>query len=322
MGTSGSVNFTVNRNELIKDALIDIGRASAEDSVPPAVNEHANRSLNMLLKAYQSKGMQLWKLKRLTLFLEKDKYEYSLGPTGDNITQEWDHTTNKTEIRTAAVATDTVIDIDSNSNMIDGDYIGIELDDGSMYWTTIVSSTSTTVTITDAIETGDTVAIDRDVYFYTTKAERPLMIVPDQIWIKLVSDGSTRPITLISREEFWRLSNKDSDGSISQAYFDPALTNAVLRTFTQPSSVVEVLEFIAQMPIEDMDDAANDFDVPQEWYLAIKFNLALILAPSHGVRREQYNNIKELAINYLAEAESFDTEKTSVFIRPEIRRYT
>jgi len=320
VATSGSYNFSINRDELIKDSLIDIGAIASEDSVNPNINAHASRSLNMLIKAYHNIGMQLWKLKRITLFLEKDKHNYNIGPSGDHATEEWDRLTNKTEMRVAAIATDTTMEVDSTTGMTALDNVGIELDDGTSHWTTIASVTDTdTFELTTAIPTSKAVAINNDVYWYTSKAQRPLMIVPDQIWVSVVSDGSTRPIELISREEFWRLSNKYTDGSVSQAHYDPQLTNGVLRVFTEPSSVIEVVEFIAQMPIEDLDTAADEFDLPQSWYLALKFNLSLILAPSYGVRREQFNNIKELATFYLSEAEAFDSEKTSIFIRPEKR---
>ena len=61
MATSGSTNFTLNRDELIKDALLDIGAVSQDDTPSASIVNSASRKLNMMLKAWQTFGLQLWK---------------------------------------------------------------------------------------------------------------------------------------------------------------------------------------------------------------------------------------------------------------------
>jgi hypothetical protein len=66
------------------------------------------------------------------------------------------------EIKTGEPSGETVIDVDSTTGMLAGDVIGIELDDGTWDWSTIVSvDDADTVTITDVLT--DDVAVDNDV---------------------------------------------------------------------------------------------------------------------------------------------------------------
>ena len=69
--------------------------------------------------------------------------------------------------------------------------------------------------------------------------------------------------------------------------------------------------------MEDMDAAANDFDFPVEWMMAVKYNLELALAPSYGVQGTQLKTIAALADEYLNEAMSFDKEGVSIIFEPE-----
>jgi len=74
MPTSGSTNFSINRDQLIAGAL-RIAGAIAQGETPSAtlVTETAE-ALNMLVKSMQADGMPLWALK---------KYEVTLTATGD-----------------------------------------------------------------------------------------------------------------------------------------------------------------------------------------------------------------------------------------------
>lgn len=305
MATSGSTDFSVNRDTLIKDALIDIGAVSSEDSVSDAVMAHAARLLNMMIKAWQADGLHLWILRPFTILIENGKRTYSLSSTGDHASL----TMNSTAMKVAGVATDTSLDVDTTTGMTAADYICIELDDATLHETTIASITdSDTVVITDALPSA--AAIDNRVYWYTTKIPRPLAI--DSVRIK-DSSSYERPVTIISRQEYYNLTNKITSGEIVQVYFDPKLTHAVLSVYNVPNFVDKTIEVIGYFPLEDMDAAANDFDFPQEWYLAIKTNLAVLLSPSYGSRPDSIKVLKALADEEKMRVMGWDKEKTSIY---------
>jgi len=135
MALSGSVNFVVNRDRLIKDSLIDVGAIASEDSVSAAINDFAARKLNQMIKSWMGKGLPLWKMRRVTVLLEKNKSTYNLGPTGDHAALTDDIT--ETAMRVAGIATDTTLEVDSTTSMTASDNIGIVLDDGTIHFTTI-----------------------------------------------------------------------------------------------------------------------------------------------------------------------------------------
>lgn len=305
MATSGSTDFSVTRDTLITDALIDIGVISPEDTPSDSIVAHAARLLNMMLKAWVADGLHLWKIKPFTLLTENAKSVYSLSLTGDQVS----FSMNDTTVKVAGIATATSLDVTTTSGMTAGDYICVELDDDTLHKTTISSVTdSDTVVLTTGLASAT--AVGNRVYWYTSKIPRPLNL--DVVNVE-DSSGNSRPIPLISREEYYSFSSRTTAGEIVQAYFDPQLTHSKLYVYNVPNTVNKTIECVGYFPIEDMDSAANDFDIPQEWYLAVKTNLAVLLAPSYGQRSEQVRTLKSIAIEEKDRVMQWDKEKTSVY---------
>lgn len=313
MATSGTVTFSVNRDTLIKDSLIDAGVIAIGQTPEADVIEFASRKLNMLLKLFQTRGLKLWKTKEFTLFLEDGTTTYSLGPSGSHVALTSGIT--KTEIKTAAVAAATSIDVDSTSGMAASSEIGIELDDGTFHWTTISSVTdSDTVVIASGIPTGDAAAVDNDVYFFATKLVRPLELFDLFIRDK---NNQDRPVELLSRNEYYNFGKKTDEGAVVQVMYDPALTRSQVRVYPTPSNSLDRLMGTARLPIEDVTSAAHDFDMPQEWYLAVNLNLAVHLTPAAATESKEFKKLESLADKALEAAEEWDVEhNTSVQLSP------
>lgn len=82
MATSGSVDFTTNRDELIKDALLLIGELGEEEEPTAFQIAYGSRVLNKMAKAWQAHGLQLWKILQATVTPVTGDYQYTLGATG------------------------------------------------------------------------------------------------------------------------------------------------------------------------------------------------------------------------------------------------
>ena len=277
-------------------------------------------SLNSMLKSWQAENIGLWLNQEVTLFLGYETQSYSIGATGDHVSAS----TVKTEIATAVSSGGTDIIVDSIEGITDGDYLGIELDDGTVQWTT-VDGAPTGSTIVAAAALTDDAAVDNHIYTYTTKAQRPLEIIEGR---RVSPDEIDTPLLIISRNEYMALSNKSSSGIVTQIYYDPQLANGVLHVWPTCANVKDTLKLTIKTPIADFDATNSTGELPPEWRDAIVSNLAVriamkqaaIVSPDHKYINFRVSpDLKQLAENSKFMARTFDIEKTSIFFQP-VRR--
>lgn len=301
MATSGSINLTATGTDIITEALEQLGVLSEGETPGTNALTSCNRTLNYLVKAWQAEGLNIFALQKSYLFLQENVHEYTLSSTGSH----WTDTFYSTQVAVAAVATDTTITVDDDANITNGDYIGIECSDGTMHWTTVNGvPAANVVTLTDALDAA--VSIDAYVYNYTTKADRPMKITN-----ALVRDTANRDVEvpIIQREEYVRLPDKTTDGRVNQLYFEPSIGTSKLFVWPETNDVTDYLVIWSQRTLDDIDTVATDeVDFPQEWFMPLMFNLALMLMPKYGTPMPQAQIIAQLAKAWKEKAESWDTE--------------
>ena len=122
------------------------------------------------MKAWAAQGLHLWTKDEGLLFLDTGKTDFNLGPSGDEACQFDDFIGTTT---TAAQVTSTVIiPVTTSTGMVVGDNIGIELDDNTRHWTTILTVDSTTqITLTTGIISAS--KSGSSVFTFTDLIERP-----------------------------------------------------------------------------------------------------------------------------------------------------
>lgn len=308
MSISTSVNYNQTRNEIIYDALMLI-QVLGEGETPDSGDlDLVNRSLNRMVKAWQAQGIHLFGATIATVFpvLNTAKYSLNNGASYANAT----NTYYSTQLSADEAAGQTVLSIDSNTNMTAADYIGIKLDDGSIQWTTIVSSTSTTVTITDALTS--VASEDNYVFFYTTKINRPLRIIKANSYN--ISAGTEIPLTPIAYSDYFDLPNKLSTGDTPvQWYYDPQITAGDLYIWPVPENITNLIKIKYQRPFADLDSATDNVDFPQEWLDAIVYNLAVRIAPFYS-KYEEMNSLAPLAVSLLDKVLTFDNDPSDIII--------
>ena len=235
MATSGSVDYSLNRNALIKESLQLV--AAISEGIDPNTTQYedASRALNIMVKAWQAYGLNLWTIETASIDLAASTASYTLGPSGTS---------------------------------------GL--------------------------------------------TERPLKVV--EVYIT-DSDSDDTWLQPLSRQEYIRIVNKDQTGTPTQWYYDPQLTNGTLSVWPAPDSTSSAytLKVVYQSSIEDMDSSTDDFDFPQEWYEAIKYGLAVRLAPVYGLPYNDRLMLKREFDEILDLAKSWDTEQESVFFTANMR---
>jgi len=313
MAISGSVNYSINRDEFIALAYEDLGAirtggTPSADEVSYSVNK-----LNILLKAWMAHGLQLWVTKEATLIPAKGQESYSLGPSGDHCSLSM----GKTELRVAASSTDTTMEVDSTSGMNALDNVGVITDDGTIHWTKIASVTDAdTFELTTGLDAD--AAVDNHIYYYTNKIDRPNEVV--SVYRRHYDDKNDVEVIRMSREEYYTLSDKDVEGVPVNCFYDPQLTNSVLYNWTTADSTFaknSVFIVNIKKPFDDLDTATDDFEFPQEWYEAILLNFQSHIAKHVGLDAQERVLLRQDAQEALDLALGFDNEQASIFIQPE-----
>lgn len=300
MTTSGSIDFSINRDEIITEALELLG--VLEPGVTPESEDitTAARSLNMLVKAWQTDGLNVFSVKRGYLFMEKSKSEYTLSATGDRYTYDY----TKDSVDGAIASGINSLDLTDATSIATNDTIGIYQSDGTMHWTTASNVSSNTITLTDAV-TAD-VDDNATVYYFTDKADNPDRIVNVALRNNSLNE---RPIDLMSRQEWSELSNKTYDGSTTQVFFDLRVEDPSLFVWPQTSDPRDILVLWVKRLREDFDIPSNTPDFPQRWYLPLAYNLAVLIGPKFGApaTNPNFKQVKEDAIIWYERAQNYDS---------------
>ena len=304
MTTSGVTSFSVTRDEIIRLAFEDLGIYAPGFQTPTAGQvDTANKRLNMMIKAWQAAGIGLWLYKLCTLPLKAGAQSYLLGPSGDNCTLS--DSMGETTVLTGAVAGAGTISVTAITGMVSGQYIGIQLDNGTIQWTTINGTPSGHAVALAAVLTASAAA-GNVVFFYTTRLPRPVDVVEAR---SRTIDEVELPLTKISRDEYMSMPLKSSTGPTVQYYYDPQTTNGRMFVWQVETVLSTRIVFTGRIPIQDFVYTDNTPDFPQEWFDALHFNLAWRMAPAYKIDAKQYGMLKEQAGVTLADANDFDREQ-------------
>jgi len=309
MATSGSVNFSLGRNGLIKGAYRLIGVASASETLSAEEISNGSEALNLMIKAWEGQGIHLWKYGEATLFLEVGKESYNIGPSGDHCTLSY----VETALSADEAASSTSIDVGSITGISDGDSLGVVLDDGSIHWDTVSGApASGTVTITTGLASA--ASADNTVYAYTSKINRPLKVHN----VRLEQDnGDETEMLQWARSDYMLQPSKSTQGTPTQWFYTPSLTNGKLYIWPTTDTVDHVINLTCELPIEDFDNAGDDPDFPQEWLEAIKWNLAVRLGFEYSVPAQRLATIEGKAREMLDDALAWDREDATIQFAPD-----
>ena len=280
MGTSRSTNFTLNRDEIVRQSLLNLRRIDPAIAIEAQDIIDGSIAANLLIKAWQTDGLFLWLNQEVVLHLAYNTQSYLLGPTGDHCAALSD--SGYTQLSGDEAAGQTALSVDSIAGIASGDYLGIELDDGTIQWTTVNGAPGgTTVTATDAL-TG-AASTDNYVFHYTSKISRPVQILEARM--RDVDEVDTPLNVYSSRNEFFQITDKTTQGETLDLYYEPLITNG--RLYAWPvagtTDITDRIVMTTQRVIEDFDSSGDNFDGPVEALPALIWGLSTYLAPQYGV---------------------------------------
>lgn len=315
MATSGSSNFTQNRDDIIKDALILLGVAYEDEDINNGTKAFAARMLNKMVKAWNGQGLHIWAYQEGAIILDKDTVKYTLDTTTDtNVCKAGGLI--KAEIGAAEAAAQTTLTVDSSAGMAASDVIFIELDDGTFDETTISSVTdSTTIVVASGLTSA--AASGNHIYVYTTADDAVTKVKQVTNVRRRDADGNDTELVRLSRDDYYRIVDKDQESVPTSYFVEKGRDQTVIYVWPEPNSRKDYLFFTYLRSIEDFDAATDDADFPQEWLEALTYNLAIRLAPAFG-KDQKLASLAPMAQESLSLAAAWDDEEADVEIVPEM----
>lgn len=296
MASSGSVDLSVTRDQIIQHVLESLGVMGAGETTSSLSftnnSSHVVLALNMLVKQWSGQadfapGLKMWSRKRGYLFLCGAQSVYTLGPTttATGTTNKWASSYVTTTVSGSEAAGQTVITVASATGISDTNRIGIELDDGTMHWTVVNGAPSgANVTITASLASAAASGNRVFVYATTAQARRPLEILTANL---RSFDSSNVPtdVPINARMllgQYEAIASKAADSDPYDLYYEQTLTDGTVYLDVEPSDVSKIIRMVYLSPIEDFDAASDTPDYDQNWYLPLMLGTEYLVAPTFG----------------------------------------
>ena len=130
------------------------------------------------------------------------------------------------------------------------------------------------------------------------------------------------PVMLVSKQEYNVLGSKFSTGTANTIFYDPRKLSGVLYVYLTPDLNAQTnieLHIVAQMPLDDLSNALDIPDFPNEWMNCLVWNLADQLYLEYGVPMNTRQEITQRAMTYKALLVDWDVEASSTFFQPDFR---
>jgi hypothetical protein len=312
--TSGSYSFSVNASQIVRQAMLNIGKLDESETPSAQQSSDCIFTLNLLIKQWQGRadfapGLKVWTRKRGHLFLSNSTGQYSVGPTATG----WSNSISSTTTSATAAQGATAIVATSVTGIAATYYIGIELDSGALQWTTVSSVVGSTVNLAAALA-GQS-SSGSQVFCYQTIAQQPVVV--ETALLRDIQNADT-PLRLMTVQDYDFLPNKTSTlniGDPSAIYYETQLGNSYLYTDVGAAQDVSkhiVLTYLE--PVQDILATTDTFAYPQEWYLALAWGLASEITPMFNAQwtAKMEENFKRA----LSIAQRKDPERVSLYFQP------
>jgi hypothetical protein len=151
---------------------------------------------------------------------------------------------------------------------------------------------------------------------------RPLRITEG--WTRDIN-GTDSPLYGMARVDYDLLGNKGSTAGTPVNYmFMPTISNSVstatstISFYPTPSDSTRKCYLNVHRPLQDVLAGTDEFDFPQEWFHAIKWNLCAEVAMSYRISENIIMYIRAMAKESLEECIAFNQEEASVTFSPDM----
>ena len=318
MAYSTTSDFTMTGTDVVTEALELLGVLAEGESPSADQQTSCLRTLNMLIKTWSAE-YNIYAQKEFFTLLNFESQDQSIisGTKG-----HWD-IMEMGKVATAYTSTDTTITLD---NALSIDNYGYAIADltmyvftsSAMYTADIASEATATYTLDAAL--GVDLSVGDLVWILPTTAS---VYFPTKLYTLGIVDGSTGQYTElaeVSQSDLYR----SQGASRPNAYYqkrelDPA--GYMIRVNPAPDNYLYFLKGWAQYKIRDMDAIGNDVYFPAEWFLALAYGLAYLLANKYGIHPSDRDRLRKDMEEFRWEASTYDRDG-SVYFQPSDSKTT
>lgn len=329
-----NTGFSVGRNDVITEALEQLGALAEGESPSSAQITSLARTLNMLLKHWQGQGVNFYAVRETFLFLFNGVFKYDQldfdGTTGLDVDRKHVYVADYQKIAFSESTTTVVL---VNEAFLAGtpvatavatDVLGIPLEDGTMHWaeiTTVGSSGSFSKSFTfanHALSASTTPDTTKDMIVATVYPGRPVKVL--DAYLRHIYDDSDRTVEVQSVSDWSSITNKNGTGTgVNTVMYNRKTNIGDLRTWGAIDSPYYCLGLTVQVPLTDIESDAQlltAYGIPQEYFLAFVFSLAEANIAKYGPPPDVASYIRGLANKYRNESFAYDTEGGSMTFVP------
>jgi hypothetical protein len=326
MATSGTYNFTVTRDDIIRFALLNLGKLGEGEGPTAQESSDIAKFLNMMVKTWMGQadfapGLKMFSRRQGHLFLSTTQGQYNLGfnntqNTGVNLAN-WTNSYIQTALSVNAMSGATSIQVESIAGINNGDNIGIQMNggyqNGNLFWTTVNGTPSgTTINLSAAIPAE--AYSGGVVYDYSVQAQMP--IVTEAVVLRDVNREDV-PINLWTVQDYMFAPSKADPNYISDpvsvyterhTWYTTLFTDVAGASDVTKHLVIEYME-----PVQDFNNPLDNPEYPQEWYMALTWGLTKQICP-------MFNGVwtQEMQANYseaMQVARNLDPNRTAMYFQ-------
>jgi hypothetical protein len=317
LSTSGAYVYSPTFIDIASATLRLTQTINEEETATGAQLNNTLAAANAMIKGWQVSGIHLWCEEECILFPQKGQTLYSLGSSSTDYATLY-QSLSQTYLSATALAGASSVTVANVAGFVSGQFIGIQLDSGVNFWTTINGAPAgNVVTLTAPLPSQASSSTTQVCWSYATPLVRPLRCYTMRRYI--YASGIENPMIMLSRTDYQNLPNKQTPGTITQAFFDPQTGQgayqaplAQVNLWPSPVDYTSGFRFTAQRPLQDLANLANLPDLPVEWTAAIKWNLAQEVMGELGTPTDQQQLINTMAPMWFQRIQQWDREPEGI----------
>ena len=160
-------------------------------------------------------------------------------------------------------------------------------------------------------------------YTFSPSSTDAAIQVPEEILtvnMRVTATTSDTPMKPMLLEEYQAITDKTETGTATKYYYEKRTTTGTFYINKAPTAAIasaNTIEIVYRQPIEIITASTNEMDVPNYWYRALKFMLALDIATAFSVDQNDWDRVNHLFKQSIVLANIFDPEFIRIYDQPQ-----